>query len=468
MEFDNIYTFTNSNSLNIINEIKNYSEILKKSYLLDLNKEHFDILEKYIYETVEYHCQHNNIILTNELFVEFYFENEDNNTSLSKNHKKTENNVYVYPLINCITYLNEKINPILLTNIDIEKYIYKDFSFEKQILLLYPKINTQIIVDSSKFYKGFNKYNFDNSELKLMVNVWNINPINIEYYVPSSITNYNKNNSIICINKNKLNFKKINISNEIINFELFENLFYRHEYEYNKKLLEVLESFELNENENENDLLIFNLNEEIEKQNKELNLKNKYGDIYELIKDVYNDNININNRFLQRLIKENLYSFDTCNWICSEFDNFIVHNRGFQNSKCLNKSIIYVSIEKIPHILSFVLISLKNINEIIRKFYCLDEKINFNIIELNIVKYNYNISKDYSLSEKNDTFFTFRILLNDIKDFEEGEIRFDDGITYKLNQGDFLLNSSRINYYNLPLKKGIKYILVGNINIDFF
>ena len=464
MEFGNIFTFNNLNSLNIINEIKNYSETLKKSYFLDLNKDNFDILEKYIYETVEYHCNHNNIILTNEIFIEFYFENEDNNTSLSKNHKKTENNVYVYPLINCITYLNEKINPILLTNIDMEKYIYKDFYSEKQISVLYPKINTQIIVDSSKFYKSFNKYNFDveNNELKLIINVWNINPINIEYYIPSSITNYNKNNSIIYIDKNNLIFKKVDVSNEIINFELFENLFYKHNCEYNKKLLEIIDL-----NGNDDDLIIFNLNEEIEKHNKELNLKNKYGDMYDLIKDVYNNNININNRFLQRLIKENLYSVDTCNWICNEFDKYIVNNRGYQNPKCLNKSVIDISIEKIPHILNFVLISLKNINEIIRKFYCLDEKINFNIIELNIVKYNYNISKDYSSSEKNESFFTFRILLNDTKNFEEGEISFDDGIKYNLNQGDFLLNCSRIDYYNLPLKKGIKYILVGNINIDF-
>ena len=464
MEFGNIFTFNNLNSLNIINEIKNYSETLKKSYFLDLNKDNFDILEKYIYETVEYHCNHNNIILTNEIFIEFYFENEDNNTSLSKNHKKTENNVYVYPLINCITYLNEKINPILLTNIDMEKYIYKDFYSEKQISVLYPKINTQIIVDSSKFYKSFNKYNFDveNNELKLIINVWNINPINIEYYIPSSITNYNKNNSIIYIDKNNLIFKKVDVSNEIINFELFENLFYKHNCEYNKKLLEIIDL-----NGNDDDLIIFNLNEEIEKHNKELNLKNKYGDMYDLIKDVYNNNININNRFLQRLIKENLYSVDTCNWICNEFDKYIVSNSGYQKSKRLNKSVIDISIEKIPHILNFVLISLKNINEIIRKFYCLDEKINFNIIELNIVKYNYNISKDYSSSEKNESFFTFRILLNDTKNFEEGEISFDDGIKYNLNQGDFLLNCSRIDYYNLPLKKGIKYILVGNINMEF-
>jgi hypothetical protein len=467
MEFIDLFTFNNLNSLNIINEIKNYSKILKKSHLLNLNKENFDILEKYIYESVQYHCQHNNIILTNELFVEFYFENEDNNISLSKKYKKTKDNEYVYPLINCITYLNEKINPILLTNIDIEKYMYKEFSFEKQISVLYPKINYQIIVDSSKIYKSICTCNINvtHNELKLVVKLWNINPINIEYYVPSSIINYDKNNSIICINKHKLNLKKIDVSNEIINFELFENLFYKNEYECNKKLFEYFESFHLNENES--DLIIFNLDEEIEKYNKELKLKNKYGDIYDLIKDVYNNNININNRFLQRLIKEKLYSVDICNWICSEFDKNIVNNKWVQNPKRLNNSVIDVSIEKMPDIFNFVLISLKNINEIIRNFYCLDEKINFNIIELNIVKYNCNISKDYSLSEKNSSFFTFRILLNDITNFEEGEISFDDGIKYKLNQGDFLLNCSKINYYNLPLKKGIKYILVGNVDIEF-
>jgi len=454
MDFCNIYTFNNLNSLNIISEIKNYSEILKKPYLLDLNKENFDILEKYIYETVEYHCQQNNIILTNELFIEFYFENENNNTSLYKNYKKIENNIYVYPLINCITYLNEKINPILLTNIDMEKYIYKDFYSEKQISLLYPEINTQIIIDSSKFYKSF-------YELKLIIKVWNINPSNLEYYIPSSITNYNKINDIICINKNKLNLKEVDVSNEIINFETFENLFYKNNYDYIKKLFE---SFDLNEYKN--NLIIFNLNEEIEKKNKELKLRNKYGFMYDTVNNVYNNKIDINNRFLQRLIKEKLFSLDICNWICNEFDKFVVSNPGYQNPKRLNNSVLDVSIEKIPQIFNFVLISLKNINEIIRKFYCLDEKINFNIIELNIVKYNYNISKNYSSSEKNDSFFTFRILLNDTKNFEEGEISFDDGIKYNLNQGDFLLNCSRIDYYNLPLKKGIKYILVGNINIE--
>jgi hypothetical protein len=456
MENSNIWCFDN---LNIINEIKDYAKNMENPLFLDLNKENFDVLEKYVFETAMYHINNNNISLNDDIFIEFYFKDITNNLSINYDECKKENGNYVYPLITCITYLNENSSPLLITDIDIEKYIYKDFFSEKHISILYPKIGNQVTIDCSKIYGD---YNNNILNYNLIISLWNKKPSSLDYYTPLYITKtYIRENNIINI-KPDLYFKEIHVTKEIINFELFQDLLYENTYNTIEKLLNIINS----EKENSNFIKIV-LNEEIDKKNLDLQLKSKYGDIFDIVNDVYNDNIRINNRFLQKFIKEKIYSIDICDWICSEFDKYISNNKGSQNPKRLNNSVIDVSIENIPVIFNYFLISLKTIIDFIRKYYYLDEKIDLNITELCIVKYNYEISKDYSSSNKNNSLLTFQILLNPEASFEGGEISFDDGLVYKLNQGDLLINCSNLNYYNLPLKKGIQYILVGSISINF-
>lgn len=53
----------------------------KQLYLLNFKKEQFNLIEKYVYDIAIFHLQRLNIVLNDEIFIEFWFKHKivDNN-----------------------------------------------------------------------------------------------------------------------------------------------------------------------------------------------------------------------------------------------------------------------------------------------------------------------------------------------------------------------------------------------------
>ena len=68
------------------------------------------------------------------------------------NTKKTLKSIYNYPLLSCLSYFNKTHTPTILTNIDIDKYIYKKFHEDNNFYFIFPNINTHITFNPSFFH----------------------------------------------------------------------------------------------------------------------------------------------------------------------------------------------------------------------------------------------------------------------------------------------------------------------------
>ncbi len=106
----------------------------------------------------------------------------------------------------------------------------------------------------------------------------------------------------------------------------------------------------------------------------------------------------------------------------------------------------------------------KKIIDLIEKSYCLPAHTKYDITDLNIIKY----SDEYKTGLEKHTdssFLTFNISLNEEPEFEGGGTHFFDGLTFKNGIGEMLLHCGKIDHIGVPIKRGVRYILVGLVNI---
>ena len=124
----------------------------------------------------------------------------------------------------------------------------------------------------------------------------------------------------------------------------------------------------------------------------------------------------------------------------------------------------YLHAEKIPMIFGIVAETLNTIINKIKISYSLPEDMILNIVELFIVKDSYDTQNQLEMHH-DGSLISFNVLLTDTVNFEGGNTYFDDGITYRLEQGDILIHSSRIKHSDLPITSGCRYLLVGFANV---
>ena len=128
------------------------------TFLLDFEKEKYTPLEKYIYDIACYHFKRLNIELTSNVFVEFWHKIKDSTNNFHVDCDeilRSENNIFVYPLLSCVNYLNTNNIPTVITNVDKSIYIYKDFEKETKLFFSFPVKNKQLTFDkiySTKMY----------------------------------------------------------------------------------------------------------------------------------------------------------------------------------------------------------------------------------------------------------------------------------------------------------------------------
>lgn len=454
------YNFSIDYDIQLNEKIDKHGDI--GTYLLDLSKNNYNAIEKFVYDTVFFHCVENNIDFNN-IYIEFWCKKQINlngfHVDCDEFLKKQEKYKYIYPLLSCVSYFDDNLCfPTTLTTIDIEKYLYKEFENEKKIVLSFPKKNKQITFDG-KYMHGVTKIidKEDMSQRKIIaINIWNIKPEKVEYYTPDDIclddTNIFKTSFI------KINYEipNVYITNKIINYDFFEKILYKRDNNI-VFLYDFVKEFLINSTIT---IVIGNDNEKILKT-----LKANLTDIdrdFEEIKNI--NNIFKPNRFFQRFIYPKLFTSEICEWIINESEYYAEKNGGWTTKRHRNYPTTDLPAQNIPHIFNFLLVPLNTICGFIKKSYCLNSDFVIDIIDIFIVKYN-DYNQNYLDFHVDGSIISFNILLSDPVSFKGGGTCFNDGLIYNISQGDVLIHSGKIKHAGLPVIEGNRYLIVGFLDI---
>jgi hypothetical protein len=218
----------------IISQINNDLDdnIGSNTYLLDTNKDNFNIIEKFVYDFTIKELDNIGKKLDDDIFVEFWYKNKFGSHVLHVDcdeFEKANHLNYLYPLFSCISYFNNSEIPTLITNIDMERYKYKDYENDISLFLSFPEKNKQLIFEPKYFHgsvilddvlSNINDNNED-SRFIVLINIWDRKPTNVSHY-PSLNNNTTNNNST---NNNTTNNNSINLNhNKEIPLFHYENL----------------------------------------------------------------------------------------------------------------------------------------------------------------------------------------------------------------------------------------------------
>lgn len=448
------------NEIEIIDIIQ--SSLLNKKntntyFLLNLNKEKYNYLEKCVYDIGMFHLNKLNIPLTDEVFIEFWVKNETEITNLHIDCDEYSLNTTKYlPFLSCITYLNDHNLPTLITEIDIEKYKYKKFNNENSVNIIFPKKKTHISFDGSFFHGMVNIFNEKNNNYNrniLAINLWKTKPTNIPYYISNIRTLhvedaqsvhvlnekmcrilYNKIDNRLDIFENK-NKKNVPTTNRLDYF-FYEKVLY-------DNILYLSDFSNLLKSDYSNNICFFNI-------------------INETPISV-NHNISIpNNRF----VLEKWYTPMMCDWIINESINY-GNIYGWTTTRHVNYPTTDIPLKRIPSLYSFFLFSFESIFKKIGKLYGIPiPNVDINNSDIFVVKYEMNAQQELE-PHIDGSDVTISIMLSDSKDYMGGGTQFDsDKFVYYLEKGDILIHNGKDMHAGLKITKGTRYVLVMFINFQ--
>ncbi len=224
-----------SDKINLINHIEKIKT--NKIYLLDTNKNYFNILEKYVYELAMFHFARLNIVYDKEkYFIEFWNKNEknckENNIIHSFHSDKDElrleqKNELVYPLLSTVTYLTDSECPTIITNIPYH-HINKLEELENNnlIYLSFPKEFKHIAFNGMNLHGVIDLFSENTSPHEIpnrktfMINLWEkVSPTDRKYNTNSNLLDevYSKNNILIKNIENNSNYLEKNIGKKLLN-----------------------------------------------------------------------------------------------------------------------------------------------------------------------------------------------------------------------------------------------------------
>lgn len=169
----------------------------------------------------------------------------------------------------------------------------------------------------------------------------------------------------------------------------------------------------------------------------------KYGNVTDdLIPFIENKNLQENNRFLRKKLIQNVLSKDVCYWIMNEC------NRNVWNDCPHSNYSTYISIEKIPGVLNFVLFSCHYWLSEVNKLY--DMNVKLNVKQIFISK----PTKVHTLKNTDDAHIILNIQLDN-----EGIIDYGEKIL--MNQGDMFI------YNKQTTRSNGNYVLVLFVDFSF-
>ena len=457
----------------IINYIKQLNN--EKSLLLDLQKTKFNYLERFVYETAMFHVKQLNSVDPSTFFVEFSCRDNFNKHNFHVDcdeYEKTNGN-YIYPIQSCLSYFTKSDCPTIITNIDLDNYLYKEFETQNEVFLSFPEIDKQITFDG-KFFHGYTSLSENDvcqDRYIIAINIWNTKPTNVEYYKGD---NELEDEPVIISFEEDKNIDKIIVQNNMINIQLFENLLYKYDktamYDFNKLVNQNISSYIFTTTNLEATDKQATDKQATDKQatdkqatDKQATDKQATKNIIDDINEIMNKTLKYN-RFMQRFKYSKIYTPDMCRYIINESEKYATNNGGFMTTRHTKYPTTVLPVDKIPSIFGLILETLQSIIVKIQDSYGLNEGILFNIKEMFVVKYKHD--EPNHLEMHNDgSFISFNILLNNPTDFEGGGTYFEDGVTILLDQGDMLIHSGHTKHADQRITKGCQYILVGFIDI---
>jgi hypothetical protein len=398
---------------------------------------------------------------TNNFFIEFYFGTQINNEVNFVKHKD------FFPLVSSMTILedfndkndtNNNLN--IFTNINFKSYKYKKYrklENGKKIITTTLKKNRHIIYNGENANIFINKNENNITPIILFINIWDkkvdIDDKNIQTNdINLSIDSINIIDSIKFTEES---IQQIELNNDLSS-NFYENILYNKDNNCLNFLLMILQEHEYKNIEfiDKYDIK----NEETKK------LKIKYGDVINDIQDINKSYIK-QNRFYQRFTTK-ILSSEICKWIINETEEY-VDKYGWDRDTFKNYPTYDLKLSKITKIHDYFLnYELGKIMSYIEKSYCLPVETKFNITDLNIIKYSEDL-QTYLENHVDSGLITFNIALNNNTEYEGGGTYFDDGLIFNIDKGEMLVHCGKVIHRGLTITKGVRYILIGFINIIY-
>ena len=412
-KYINIYSFENNVTI---------ENIKYENNILDLNKNNYDILEDFIFNSVYYHLNNNNYIENkvtskqrNNIFnyiIEYKIINR-------KEILYIENKEKITPVFSILNNFENEINePIIFTNINTDNYKYneiEEIENKDGFLLTFIEKNTQCLFDSSKYFYIINNHSEMNINY-LLINVWEIENNNNNINVP--------NNKI-----KDFNFKNITkiTQNIMINHENFLYDFFYKQQENINIIKSMLNEEAFSEIKNNNVFVI-----------KSNNLYNR------IVNNKHSSN------FLKEIIKKGM-SIDVCYWILNEINK--------KNNWEIRNNISYFDLENTSSVMSYLFFVIKQWINYIKNELSLNDDFEMNIKNLFVYKFEKKSSNIFN----DHNFLSIHINLSNSKDYKGGEYIINNDEMFILEQCDILLYNA--NYkLNTQIYDGERYILVITIN----
>jgi len=213
------------------NNYNKNKEYYTNVFLLDTTKEYFTLIEKYVYLIAMYQFQQLNINYDSSIHhIEFWWRNDvyrDFHIDCDEEYRSDTGN-YKTPILSNVFYLCDSSYATILTNVDFEKYKYKDFE-KNSISVSFPKIGKLVSFDSKYFHGVLNMSHIKSTENRsvLMINLWNERPLRINTYIPEKNGIYKKSNNISTIKS----CSSPCVIYHNIKYDVFEGLLYSKKYE---------------------------------------------------------------------------------------------------------------------------------------------------------------------------------------------------------------------------------------------
>ena len=451
------------------------------TYLLDTSKnDNYSYIEYFVLETCKYHFNRLNLFFDENYFIEFWIKSNSYNSIFHfdcDESKKSNENEYIYPILSCVSYFSDSLIPFILTNINSDDLKYKNIN-KKHFYMNFPKKFQQICFDSTFYHGTSNPLNIDyidKDRYIITINIWKNKPENVNYFNNMKL-NYQIESKKIKINQ--IDEPNIDIiRSDLINFDFFEELILIGDYYFgiseeemnnlHKSFFNIFKIFKdiISEKHIKNGIIKFICKDDnIEELEKTINEKTKI--ILNDYNEIMDDKLICKNRFIQRFLFNKYYNKNVCKWIIDEAESYANINGGWTTKRHKSYPTTDIPIHLIKNIFNYLLHSFKDITCKIKNSYNLDSSSDIDFTDVFIVKYDEN-KQNFLQLHQDISFLSFQILLSDNSDFEGGGTYFDDGLLYKLNIGDLFIHSSRSNHSGLPIYSGIRYLLVGFINIIF-
>ncbi len=418
------------------------TEHVKCIYALNINKESFDIIEKFVYDIAKAHFERLGLDI-NKHYIEFWYKKQvtfDNDITYRVNNfhvdcdenERTFNKVYYKPLLSCVSYLSTNDFPTIVTKVSIDDYKFKNFDNKKQIYLIFPEEMKQITFDGTNFHGVTTITTEKNDKERFMfaINLWDRETTNTKFYQNTLESKYSKNEKLFSIVKTTI-FKTIKNEKPLFDFDFYEKMLYR-----KKDFMlppSIINAIDLNTSRNYilTDTDKIETESDCKKKQHVIEFKNC-------------------SRFAQRFQYARIFSPDICRYIVNQ-SNMYMRDQDF------------FPVDQIQTVLPFILESLTTLIDKVKESYQLSKKYTFNIKELIVARYNKNT--DIKMHQDNST-ITFNILLSNPKDFEGGENYFEDELVTYLQQGDLSIFSNLNKYAAKPVTKGLRYTLIGFLDIQ--